>query len=821
MGMKHRLGRWLRILLLPVFLLTGASDLPAMEPPAPGEILRLKQTGQWETRRTFAQEIGNHKIDPDLLKKAIGRAKHSALSTEDISPETIGPPATLFTLPPGWIGMPTEGDVKVFALLIDFPDYPHAAANTLGSVNEKLFGAGSPSDFPYESLAAYYDRSSYGQLILSGGATLGWYRTAHNRSTISQTTTGRENLIKEALGYFNAQGHDFSQYDNDGDGVIDYFLVIWSGPDTGWAGFWWGYQTTFSDSSFSIDGKRLRKYSWQWESNPWPGTFSPRVTIHETGHALGLPDYYDYDPGLGPDGGVGGLDMMDLNRGDHNCFSKWVLDWISPTVVASGSRTPFLAPSGTSTDAILVMPNVDPNDPFGEFFMVQNRYRAGNDNTTGYPADGLLIWHVDATLNTSGNDYLYNNSYTAHKLLRLMEADGLEEIEKNANNSKFTADAGDYYTPGASFGNDTTPSSRGYSGSITDVAVSDIQASGQNVTARIRVGESMIPRGTMSIDFDGDGKDDIGVWRPSSGVWYILRSSNGGMISRQWGLGSLGDNVVNGDYNGDGKTDVAVWRASTGMWYILRSSDGTMASQQWGLGSLSDVPVPGDYDGDGKTDIAVWRKDTGIWYILRSSDGGMTSQQWGLGSLGDRPVPGDYDGDGKTDVAVWRADTGTWYILRSSDGGMTYAQWGLGIPGRYPRDRRLRRRREDRHRGLETFHRQLVHPTVYGRGFSTTTSILGQTPTQWGLGSLGDIPVPGDYDGDGKTDVAVWRPSSGIWYILRSSDGTMVSQQWGLGSPGGYPIEETLPLGFVFLIRRTSPMSVMTCSGMDNKLMGR
>ena len=109
------------------------------------------------------------------------------------------------------------------------------------------------------------------------------------------------------------------------------------------------------------------------------------------------------------------------------------------------------------------------------------------------------------------------------------------------------------------------------------------------------------------------------------------------MLSPQWGLGSLGDVPVPGDYDGDGKTDVAVWRPSTGVWYIQKSSDGGMLSPQWGLGSLGDVPVPGDYDGDGKTDVAVWRPDSGVWYIQKSSDGGMLSPQWGLGSLGRYP----------------------------------------------------------------------------------------------------------------------------------------------------------------------------------------
>ena len=96
-------------------------------------------------------------------------------------------------------------------------------------------------------------------------------------------------LIKEVFTHYDTEGHDFSQYDNDGDGVIDYLSIIWTGAHGEWAEFWWGYQTSFYNDNFEVDGVRIGTYSWQWENYDWPGEFSPEVIIHETGHALDGP----------------------------------------------------------------------------------------------------------------------------------------------------------------------------------------------------------------------------------------------------------------------------------------------------------------------------------------------------------------------------------------------------------------------------------------------------------------------------------------------------------------------------------------------------
>ena len=130
---------------------------------------------------------------------------------------------------------------------------------------------------------------------------------------------------------------------------------------------------------------------------------------------------------------------------------------------------------------------------------------------------------------------------------------------------------------------------------------------------------------TTAFDYDGDGKADIGIYRPGTGTWFVLQSTQG-FLFRQWGFGN--DKVVSGDFDGDGKADVAIYRPSNGTWYILQSRDGFKAVQ-WGL--TGDIPVPADYDGDGKADFAIYRPSNGTWYALGSRDG-FISTQFGLGN---------------------------------------------------------------------------------------------------------------------------------------------------------------------------------------------
>ena len=182
-------------------------------------------------------------------------------------------------------------------------------------------------------------------------------------------------------------------------------------------------------------------------------------------------------------------------------------------------------------------------------------------------------------------------------------------------------------------------------------------------------------------DYDGDGKQDVAVFRRTTGDWWIIESSTGLAKVEHWG--TVNDFPSIGDYDGDGRADLTAVRVESGqrVWYIRNSSTGALRREIFGTSATDGLFffAPFDVDGDSRQDIAVNRITSGtrVFHVLRSSDGAYIQMPWG--TTADTPLFGDYDGDGKTDLVARRNIGGVfvWHVQRSSDGQIQYIYWGI------------------------------------------------------------------------------------------------------------------------------------------------
>jgi hypothetical protein len=307
----------------------------------------------------------------------------------------------------------------------------------------------------------------------------------------------------------------------------------------------------------------------------------------------------------------------------------------------------------------------------------------------------------------------------------------------------------------------------------------------RSVTSRVPVNTKLEPTGsTVPVhgDFDGDGLADIMVYQPSSGEWYLYPMSNSGPTVIQWGDASM--TPVPGDYNGDGVFDLALYQSTTGRWYIRSIQDGPPIAfgQIWGDAGTD--PVSGDFNGDGVYDLAVYQRQTGNWYIRSLGPIGPSNppisfgQNWGGAGL--LPVSGDFNGDGIFDLAVYQTSTGNWYIrslgpIGPSNPPISFGQnWGGPgldpIPGDYDGD------------GVSDM---AVYQRATGNWYIRSLGPVGPAyppitfGQNWGDSSM--VPVPGDYNGDGRDDLSVYQFTSGYWFIRSLGEGPPILFQfkWG------------------------------------------
>ena len=265
--------------------------------------------GSLAERIAYTEALGNDRTDPALIAQA--RLREAQENGEPLLRE----------VPSNWkSGMGTTGSAHIVVLRVDFPGMPFSEGDTLEALQGLFFSTEHSGDYPYESVKSYYERASYGTLVFEEASSATLNYTAQNPR--DHYKSDHELLIKEAFAALD-KTTEFSRFDGNGDNVIDAIYLHFAGGDEGWGSAWWSNEWRMGSGVF-FDGKELGNAVFLSESaEPSTRNQAVKTAIHETGHVLGLPDYYSFNDSAGVGKtGILTFDMMMNNTGDHNGFSK-------------------------------------------------------------------------------------------------------------------------------------------------------------------------------------------------------------------------------------------------------------------------------------------------------------------------------------------------------------------------------------------------------------------------------------------------------------------------------------------------------------------
>ena len=362
------------------------------------------------------------------------------------------------------------GEQNILVLPVTFKDYPLKLMGleediVISNINKAFFGKSEETGF--ESVNSYYKKSSYNKLILNGEVAPLYTLDL----TLSEVVNYKSNfeyfdssfvVVEKACENFKANYKgDINKFDLDKDGYFDAVWVIYINPyvdddtigwyklydknfyksnyyskaqDLLWAYTYWDFTTKPNVNSLQPFSYCFASYSFLWDKAYFDKDGNKLVDthtiLHETGHLLGLDDYYNYDYEQNITAPTGAIDMMDNNVGDHNSYSKYLLDWIEPQIVKN-EGTYHLEPLGKSPMCLLIPSSLEEfgNSPFNEYLLIEyyvpdflNKVDSLDkyDNGIVMPNEvGVRVYHVDSRLglyewSLLKNDFIYKgftNSY--------------------------------------------------------------------------------------------------------------------------------------------------------------------------------------------------------------------------------------------------------------------------------------------------------------------------------------------------------------------------------------------------------------------------
>ncbi|HEX2206090.1 MAG TPA: M6 family metalloprotease domain-containing protein [Longimicrobium sp.] len=402
--------------------------------------------------------------------------------------------------------LPAEGEMRMVVVMTLFSDSPDPPFST-GTTHQQLFGQN-----PLGSLTDFYREISGGRVTLTG-TVLPWVRTGVTRSATVGTSMGLGDdaqigpYLLDALQRLDP-AVNFAQYDNDGpdgvpnsgddDGIVDVTVFQYSeiAASCGGPGPWphrsvvrgWTGGQPFRTDDLRPDGDPvvvddyIMQSAVDCDGNPQ----SIGTIAHETGHAFGLPDFYDGSGGLLPAqrrwvlgcwtlmaagawGCGDGSSFGRVEKPSHmGAYEKWSLGWIDEMNAGTTGTPVFTLPPVQSSGKSLRVPLRGP----AEYLLLEYRPNTGYDS--GLAAGGVVMYHIEP-----GRPFRPCPTCTRIYRVGLVEADGNGALVKTAVEGGNRGEAGDVFTGTRVISDATTPSTRLNSGEPSNLALRITVANGQ------------------------------------------------------------------------------------------------------------------------------------------------------------------------------------------------------------------------------------------------------------------------------------------------------------------------------------------------------
>lgn len=383
-----------------------------------------------------------------------------------------------------------KGIVYGLTMIVDFSDSP--AKFTRQQIDDWLNKPGFTMGSTKGSVRDYYLEVSNGQVDLRNDV-MGYYRAKNTKNWYEDN--GADKLTHEMIEYFDAQGLDFSKYDNDKNGTTESISFVYAGKARSRDnGALWPHS---GGLNMSKDGVRLGRYNMSEMAD----NLTLYVFAHETGHMVfGWPDLYWFG-----DWCIMGNRMSDVNPEAINDFYRADQGWIPTVAVAAGMSSFFTAPARA-----VGYRYVNPARP-QEMFFWSNVVNTGRwSNLRGR---GMVLYHFDASLG--------GNSSPTHRSLAVVEADGDNRMASAQWPGPGSA-ASDFFHAGtrSEVSDNTTPGLRWYNGANSGLRIHDIGPAADTMGFAVGTGAvALLPaEKPMRPKAQGAGFDFLGRWiAPAAG----------------------------------------------------------------------------------------------------------------------------------------------------------------------------------------------------------------------------------------------------------------------------------------------------------------